>query len=1077
MDPGRRDAVNEHAHTTRGGARPTWKEARTFGDILRRRAGAQAQEPAFTFLSADPRGDVTLTYAELNGRARAIAQELEARGLSGQRVLIALPGGPSYVASLFGCFYAGAIAVPVPAPLFEAHRGPGLLAAIAQDSGAAAALVGGQGPAEGQRLTIEGLAGHIDLIAVEALGPGAPADWMPPPVDSRTLAFLHYTAGSAGAPKGVRVTHANLLDNAEALRRGLGHTASDKLLSWLPTHQGMGLMEGVLQPLYAGVHSVLMTPQDFFQRPARWLEAVSAHGATISGAPDFAYELCVRTVTEEERARLDLSHWRVAFTSGEQVRAETLERFAERFGPRGFEAQAFRPVYGLAECTWLVSSGRAEGGPTVRGVAVDALAQQRITERPGAATRLVSCGPTSVQVIIVHPTTRAPRADQEIGEIWLSGLSVADGYWGRVGKTEEAFRGRLASTAAGLRAFLRTGDLGACVGGELYVTSRARDVILWEGQDLRLHDLEFDAEASHPGLVPGGCAAFAFKRGREERLAVVAEVFSSDQAAWAEIAAAIRQSVSVRHGVTPAELLLVRAYSLPRSAVGHVSRMAVQAAHRAGELESLLSDASEQAIAGAATVESSPAPVPVVEAPKGQPLPEEALPAERVPLTPAMYAVHDPARGLQDRAGVSRVFDLPEGTKPFHIEEAVHAVWVAHETLRLRYPRRVPGEAGPRLAHLVSEKAPAPLTRLELGVRADEECWLEVERTARKLAVEVGGCAGPLAMFAWCDRGEGRAPWLLVVCHPALMDESSWRILAMDLADACEQARTRGRVRLTPQSGSLTRWARQLISEVQLPRLAPEARVHWLARAGLARAERPFLTGSLEARAPGALAVVDASALQRAAGLFEVSREALLVAGSALALGLHAQRATVRVSLAQSARSTSRYTEDASRMLGNLHYMFPVVLPIEPETTVGELARHAHLELSQAPLGGLAYEGLRAYGLDGALADALMALPVPDFSLHLEDEGAPSSRGMLRTLAVFDDGPWPGPHATTLRVEARLSAERAQLMWHGATSDGGLLSALAKLTEQTLGALCAQADSARGTTPARGATSTAQRSR
>ncbi len=1073
--------MKEHAHTAGGGPRFVGKEARTFAELLRRRAADHGQAAAFTFLGAEAAGDVTLTYGELDRRARAIAVELETRGLSGQRVLIVLPSGPTYLASLFGCFYAGAIAVPVPAPLFDSQRqGPKLLASIAQDSGAAAALVGGQRPPEGQRLTVEGLAGHVDLLPAESIAQGAvPPDWTPQLLDARTLAVLQYTAGSGGALKGVRVTHANLLDNAEALRRGFGHGPADKILLWLPTHQGLGLMEGVLQPLYSGVPSVLMPPQAFFQRPARWLEAISAHGATISGAPDFAYELCTRTITEAERARLDLSRWRVAFTSGEQARAETMERFSARFTACGFQRKAFQPLYGLAECTYLVACGKPEGGPTLRGVAADALAQQRITEGPEAKTMLSSCGPVpSLQVLIVNPTTRMPRGDQEIGEIWLSGLSVADGYWGRVGTTEEAFRGRLTSSAGGMRAFLRTGDLGAWFGGELYVTGRVRDVIIWEGQDLRLHDVEFDVESSHPALVPGSCAVFALKQGRQEQLTAIAEVFppegpplapAEEQARLREITRAVRREVSQRHGVTLAEIALVSAFSLPRSARGHVSRNAVRLAHMASELTVLLRDHID---------ESGGAAAPAVEASRREPAPEESSSGLPVPLTPAMYAVKDPARASRAQLGASRVFELPEGLEAFHLSEALHAVWAAHEPLRLRYTRKAGSQDWAAL--ITPEKVPVPLTRLELKSRPDEECWAEVERTARRLSAEVGGGGGGLSTFVFCDRGPAKTPWLLAVCHPAVMDETSWRILATDLADACEQARMRGRVRLAPQSGSLTQWVQQLISEARQPRLVPEARVHWLMRTSSRLAERPQVAGTPGAPAPGSVAFVEAAALQRTASLFDVSREALLLAACALAYGTQAHRAAVRVSLEQSARGTSRYPVDASRMLGNLQYAFPVVLPIEPEATPGDLAQHAHLELSEAPLGGLAYEALRAYGEDRELAAALLALPTPDFSLHLEDEGAPSSRSPLRTLARFDEGSGLGASTAPLRVEAKLTAERVQLLWHGATSDAGLLGALAKLTEQALRTLCAHAVGTRAATAAGhsvGRASTAQRTR
>jgi acyl-CoA synthetase (AMP-forming)/AMP-acid ligase II len=1079
--------VREHAHTASGGPRFVGKEARTFAELLRRRGAEHGQAPALTFLGSEASADVTLTYGELDRRARAISVELETRGLSGQRVLIVLPPGPTYLASLFGCFYAGAIAVPVPSPLFDSQRqGPKLLAAIAQDSGAAAALVGGPRPPEGQRLSIEGLAGHVDLIAAESITPGAlPPDWTPQLLDSRTLAVLQYTAGNGGAPKGVRVTHANLLDNAESLRRGFGHTPEDRILLWLPTHQGMGLLEGVLQPLYSGVPAVLMTPQSFFERPARWLEAISTHGATISGAPDFAYELCVRTVTKAELARLELSRWRVAFSTGEPVRAGTMERFAARFGPRGFQQRAFRPVYGLTECAYLAACGKPEG-PTLRGVSADSLAQQRITEDTDAPTKLVGCGPVmSMQVLIVNPTTRAPRGDQELGEIWLSGLSVADGYWGRVGTTEEAFRGRLVSSIGGTRAFLRTGDLGAFVNGELYVTGRVRDVVIWEGQDLRLQDVDFDVESSHPALVPGSCAAFVVKQGRKEQLAAVVEVFppegaalgaAEEQARLREIARAIRQGVRQRHGVTLTEIALVRAYSLPRSATGHVSRNAVRGAHLASELQLLLSDRPEDSSVAVGKAEASTGSA--VDAARRERAPEEPSGATQAPLTLAMYAVKDPARGLRDRTGAARVFELPEGTEAFHIAEALHAVWAAHEPLRLRYARKAGSESWAAL--VTPEKVPVPLTRLELKARPDEECWSEVERTARRLGTEVGGCGGPLASFVFCDRGAGKAAWLLAVCHPAVMDETAWRILATDLADACEQARMRGRVRLAPQSGSLTQWVQRLISEAQLPRIAPEARVYWLMRASSLTSERAQRAGAPAAPAPGAVAVVDAVALQRTASYLAVSREALLLAACSLAYSTHAQRLTVRVSLEQSARGTTRYQVDASRMLGNLQYVFPVALPVEPEATLSDLARHAHHELSEAPLGGLAYEALRAYGTDRELAASLLAVPAPDFSLHLEDEGAPSSRGPLRTLARFDDGPWPGASAAPLRVDVQVTAERVQLLWNGTTSDAGLLSALAQRTEQNLAALCGHAISTRAATavgPGPARTPAAQRSR
>jgi hypothetical protein len=404
---------------------------------------------------------------------------------------------------------------------------------------------------------------------------------------------------------------------------------------------------------------------------------------------------------------------------------------------------------------------------------------------------------------------------------------------------------------------------------------------------------------------------------------------------------------------------------------------------------------------------------------------------------------------------------------------------MAHETLRLRFAQSEAGGPQSWAAAITPEKSPVPLTRIELSSRPDEECWQLVERTARELGSEIGQCTGHLVSFVFCDRGPRSPAWLLASCHPALLDESSWRILSTDLSEACEQSRTRGRVRLTPQSGSLTKWVRELMAEIQLPRIASEARAHWLVRTTVPATSR-LPPAAREAPAPGALAVLDAAALRRASTLFDVSQEALLLASCALAYGTQLQRSSIRIGLEQSARVSSHYPVDASRMLGNLDFAFPALLSLEPETAPQEVVRCAQAELLQAPLGGLAYDGLRAYGEDRSLAQALTALPAPDFTLHLAEEGAPSSRETLRTLALFESGSPPVTSPARMRVEARMSAERVQLLWHGVTSDGALLSTLAKQTEQTIRALCTQAESARATPaqePGAPLAPTAQRSR
>ncbi len=366
-----------------------------------------------------------------------------------------------------------------------------------------------------------------------------------PHLTSETLAFLQYTSGSTGSPKGVKVTHANLLQNQRLIQDAFGHTSQDVVVGWLPLYHDMGLIGNVLQPLYLGASCILMSPEHFLQKPARWLSAITRYRATTSGGPNFSYDLCVRQVTESQRASLDLSSWTLAFNGAEPVRAATIERFSDAFRDCGFRRQAFYPCYGLAEATLLVTGGTRGAGPVIQDFEHSQVNLDRIASASGVgASRLVGCGTDrSGQLIrIVHPEYRIGCMDSQVGEIWISGPCVAQGYWQKEEESQETFQASRAESVEG--PFLRSGDLGFLRGGELFVTGRLKDLIIVRGRNHYRHDIERTVEESHPALKPGGGAAFTVSAGDEEQLVVVQEVEPRAQALNHQAIPSLRQASS-----------------------------------------------------------------------------------------------------------------------------------------------------------------------------------------------------------------------------------------------------------------------------------------------------------------------------------------------------------------------------------------------------------------------------------------------------------------------------------------------------------------------------------------------------
>ena len=545
-------------------------------DVLRDRAAAQPGERAYTFLDDGERQGASMTWGSLDLRSRSLASAIRRHTRPGARVLVMFPPSLDFIPAFFGSLYAGVIAVPAYPPSgARADRAAARLGGMVRDAGITLALAPASLIARADMLqrAVPELLG-ITWLDTGAVDDEAAGEWLLPGVTRESVAFLQYTSGSTASPRGVMVTHRNLLHNlAKTAADGrYGHDSVS--VSWLPVNHDMGLINGVLQPAFSGFHARLMAPAAFLQRPARWLHAVSRSGATHSGGPNFAYDLCTRRVPEEDCAALDLSCWRVAYSGSEPVRRSTLERFHRRFGARGFAWNAFSPAYGLAESTLLVTSVPAGAEPVFAGESV-------------ASGLLDDDG----SLLIVDPETRREVPAGTIGEIWTRSPSVAAGYWNRPSETAETFA---AWTAEGLGPYLRTGDLGLVRNARLFVTGRIKDVLIVRGMKHYPQDLELTAEGAHAAIRPGCCAAVAVEGDGGERIAIVAEIDprADGKAAALDLDAvilAIRLAVSSVHHVSLTSVALAGAGTIPKTTSGKLQRYLCREMLAAGRIECLAS--------------------------------------------------------------------------------------------------------------------------------------------------------------------------------------------------------------------------------------------------------------------------------------------------------------------------------------------------------------------------------------------------------------------------------------------------------------------------------------------------------
>ncbi|MEC4875789.1 non-ribosomal peptide synthetase [Pseudomonas sp. NC26] len=550
---------------------------------LMQRAAQTPDRIALRFLADAPGEQAVLSYRDLDMRARTIAAALQARAGFGDRAVLLFPSGPDYVAAFFGCLYAGVIAVPAYPPESSRQHHQERLLSIIDDAEPRLLLTVSALHDSLQGLEALARESAPELLAVDGLDLALASAWQEPALAGDDIAFLQYTSGSTALPKGVQVSHGNLVANEQLIRHGFGIDLNpdDVIVSWLPLYHDMGLIGGLLQPIFSGVPCVLMSPGYFLARPLRWLQAISEYGGTISGGPDFAYRLCSERVSEAALAGLDLSHWRVAYSGSEPIRQDSLDTFAEKFAACGFAPSSFFASYGLAEATLFVSGSRRGQGIGALELDGEAFAANRAEAGKGSV--LMSCGfpQPGHAVRIVEPQHRQVLGDNQVGEIWAAGPSIALGYWRNPEASAQTFVEMEGQT------WLRTGDLGFMREGEVFVTGRLKDMLIVRGQNLYPQDLEKTLEREVELLRKGRVAVFAVDDQGEEGIGVAVEISRNVQKTVQPEALikTLRQVIADACRQAPAVVLLLNPGALPKTSSGKLQRSACRLRMNDGSLD------------------------------------------------------------------------------------------------------------------------------------------------------------------------------------------------------------------------------------------------------------------------------------------------------------------------------------------------------------------------------------------------------------------------------------------------------------------------------------------------------------
>jgi acyl-CoA synthetase (AMP-forming)/AMP-acid ligase II len=565
----------------------------TLVELLRWRAVHQTDKLAYTFLVDGKKEGATLTYSELDHVARAIGALLQKHNAKGERALLLYPQGLEVLGAFLGCLYAGVIAIPVPPPdAGRLKRALPRLRAIVKDANATFAFT--------NRKFLEILQEEdsdfpefkdMTWIAIEDVDLEIADQWQDPQVNADSLAYLQYTSGSTSTPKGVMISHHNIMHHCDYLQKACGYDEESVSITWMPYFHDYGLVEGMTVPLYNGHPCYIMSPLAFIKRPLRWLQAIERYQGTHSQAPNFAYELCVSRIKDEQVATLNLSSWQAAGNAAEPINPRVLEEFYTKFAPAGFQWESFAPAYGLAEDTLLVSTSPKQTSPVLCLVKKSEIEKNKIVEAEGwgdGVRAIPSCGQLvcDTKVAIVDPDTLKRCQPDEVGEVWVSDPSVAGGYWQRPEESEETFRAYTADTKEG--PFLRTGDLGFMRGGELFITGRIKDLIIIRGTNHYPQDIEWTVQQIHPCLRPDYGAAFSIDANGEEKLVVVQEVKRNpEEYNPEEVLNNIRQAIAEIHELQVYSVVLAKPGNILKTSSGKIQRRACKSNFLSGELQVL----------------------------------------------------------------------------------------------------------------------------------------------------------------------------------------------------------------------------------------------------------------------------------------------------------------------------------------------------------------------------------------------------------------------------------------------------------------------------------------------------------
>lgn len=534
---------------------------KTLTEVLDHHARLKAAHTAYSFHYFPSDAVEKISFGELAENAKKVAYSLLSEELESKNVILIFSPGLQFIEVFFGCLYAGLHPIPMPAPIVQKQISR--ILNVLSDAEASAILTDDRLMSKLASFIPEDVKSKTKFLSRTNLSTGSKTTL--PVINAEDTAFIQYTSGSVGAPKGVVISHRNILHNEMVIKEAFEHDETTSVVSWLPMFHDMGLIGNVLQPLYLGVHSVLMSPLAFIQKPVRWLELISRYRATTSGAPNFGYDMCVKNVSEEQKIGLDLSSWTLAYSGAEPVRSLTIKSFVTSFENQGFKEQAFYPCYGLAESTLFVTG--VKKGESLKTLAIDATEYARgkviLATSVESSISLTSCGrPRSDQeVIIVDTQTLTSLSEGEVGEIWVRSDSKAMGYWNNPKETDKTFNARLRGTSS--PTYLRTGDLGFIKGGDLFITARVKDTIIIRGANFYPQDIEHAIE-SDLGLPAGSTAAFSVEIKNEEKLIVLSEVPLNKIDAV--------ETVTKTFGVRPYSVKYLDRGRLPRGSSGKLQR-------------------------------------------------------------------------------------------------------------------------------------------------------------------------------------------------------------------------------------------------------------------------------------------------------------------------------------------------------------------------------------------------------------------------------------------------------------------------------------------------------------------------